>query len=229
MTANSVSGGKVLHLPGVSELPSTKTAKVKKVSGTYTPSRQEWWLISVGLLVAVLLPVVVYLVVGPAALKKSDAEHKAIDPTSLGFDLGSNAALDASWQLSGAVFVAFLIGTGVMLSRINTHMTKKSENIFAAMVGLTFILLFGQGYVFHQSPLYQYSMNPAISEWAETKYDLEAIEYYNSDKPQDELKARKNDGSIITMKIYRDGNKIYLYQTADELQSILSEIAAASK
>lgn len=226
---NTVAGGKAIHLPGVSELPPTKTVNGKKVIGTYTPAKQEWWLVSVGLLIAVLLPLVVYLVVSPAALQKAEAEHKAINPDSLGFDFGSNAALDASWQISGAVFVAFLIGVGVMLSIINYNLTKKSENIFAAMIGLTFILLFGQGYVFYQSPLYQYSMNPALNEWAEAKYDLDAIEYYNSDKPQDELKARKDDGSIITMKIYRDEGRIYLYQTADELQTILSQIPKASK
>ena len=211
-----VSGGKALHLPGISSLPAAEKAQRK----TWSP-----WLslLAFAFLFTISLVALVFL------------EYKNIDvqgslgrgPTDDGgFQLSKT--IGAQWGLVWAATAAIMI-PGVLSCYVAFKTSFGKKRIFrfflpALCILIVFIVPYFLSGTFAPEST---GKTQSFSEWAKDKYDLSGIERYTEKLT---LKAQDQNHNPVEFNVFKSAdNVVYLYRNEDELRHVLTERAARNE
>lgn len=216
-----VSGGKTLHLPGIT---SRKTVEPK--AAVKSKKKMSAW---VGMLLFVLpLSILSFSINLFCESQVEDMRSKVIGgPVGDGYKFSVeqiNAPMYAgisigSWLITLAIMV--------ILMGVFTDFLERDYVGPFVLVSLACMIfaLFGPG--FFKESAHDDADN--FGEWAKAKYSLSSLDGYNNRK--EVLDAKESDGTPVKMNVYRNpDNVIYLYRTEQDLLNALSNsIAVSSK
>lgn len=214
-----VSGGKTLHLPGI-------TKKIVAEGGSKTPVQSaarkrfsDW--IAVCFIIVPLIAVSFFVNLYYQNLV-NDARSQAVGSViGDGYKMSTakSAMIETTWPaiviwfaITALVFVILLVFTNVV------------EKSFPLTLFITFALalfaLFGPDLFAH--PVSKDS--DSFADWAKEKYSLSSIDNSTSSSLSSYFNAKEADGQPVRMNVYQTPeNVIYLYRSEKELMDILSK------
>lgn len=208
-----VSGGRALHLPGISLVPKEEN-----------PPRKKWhpllFILAFSFLFVLSLSVLVFLEYKNIELK----EIQGAGPTDDGgYQLSKTvgAQWGIVWSGVAAIMIPSILGIYVAYK---TRFGKKivTRNFAPILCCLTLFIApyFLSGTFVPESA----GKVQSFSEWAKDKYDLSAIEMYTQKLV---LKAEDQNNKPVELNVFKSAdNVVYLYHNEDELRNILAERAA---
>lgn len=209
-----VSGGRALHLPGISSLPTAEK-----------PNRKTWspWLsaFAFAFLFALSLGVLVLLEYKNIEFQESLGRGPTNDG---GFKVSET--LGSQWGIVWAGVAAIMIPS--MIGVYVACKTSFGENRFSAVLPIICCLtIFFVPYFLSGTFVPDSAGTQSFSEWAKDKYDLSGIELYNEKLT---LKAQDKSHNPVEFNVFKSAdNVVYLYRNEDELRHVLTERAARNE
>lgn len=216
--SGTVSGGKTLHLPGV----SSKNPEFPEQLGAVSISKKRWLAMIACVSTLTLLPGVVYFSVSLPIFERIISAENKITPSSAGFTF---PAEDMGIPIFALTFTGFLFLScmfTMLVAGKTSLLTKSSERGLKILFATACILFTAQAFGILNTPMFKYHVGStsAFSQWATAKYNLADIDTLVLHGKKATLTAHEKDGSETTMKVYWVGRTAYLYQTDAELNSI---------
>lgn len=208
-----VSGGKVLHLPGISSLPAAEKQQRK----TWYP-----WLsiLAFVFLFTLSLSALVFLEYKHVELQESLGRGPTDDG---GYQLSKTAG--AQWGIAWAGVASIMIPTAIgYYVAYKTSFGKKGfARVFLPILCGSIIFVvpyFLSGLIASESSV----KKPSFSEWAKDKYSLSAIDLYTEKLV---IKAKDQDHHPVEFNVFKSAdNVVYLYRNEEELRNLLTERVA---
>ena len=223
--SNAVSGGKVFHVPGISDQKKDTTGGSRIAS----PVSKVWNIPFVVYLTCILSINIGAVIIFAFLYQKIFAHGKSLDavsgPSGSGYIIASSAHSDP-FTLSLLVwvgtfsldFIVFLIFVVKSRAYVRYHVKK----VMGIIISATLITMMMAAALILVSP-YEKSVNAqSFSEWVKEKYSLSSISSFS---PSDNsVEGKDANGNTVNINLINVGNTYYSYQTKEELLSIAKEI-----